>query len=235
MAEVHAYLTQCLPPETAFVAFRFHAPKRFSASATHASSTAVSRACSFRTSSRSANRSRSVAGILRLFFEGQRSCSHRLPLGRRTYSLGEKSTRFNQSLQRQDSLPFILVMTPPDSSFVEHFQLLACCRCSPPPRTDRPPHYLGGAHRRDPPYSSDWCAPSTLCRAGSLLEFLRLRSMIAVFSQFQLSFFILLVGPRSSGALGSSGPALGAINVCKNPFLFLKSILSQAADLCRAH
>lgn len=54
--------------DTVFVPFRFHAAKRFSASATHASSTAVRGSPVISTSKRSANRSRSVAGRVRACF-----------------------------------------------------------------------------------------------------------------------------------------------------------------------
>src|SRR6185503_10901705 len=95
-----------LPAETVFVAFRFHAPKRFSASAIHASSTAVSGSCFICTSSRSANRSRSVAGNFCACFSraSARAVIAFLSVGEPTTSV-ENSTRFNQSLQRQDGLP----------------------------------------------------------------------------------------------------------------------------------
>jgi len=83
-------------------------------------------------------------------------------------------------------------------------------RCSPPPRTARPPHHLSGAHRRDPPYSSDraplpglveW-KPSGIPSAAI--------SRSQCFSQFQLSFsakprWVPVLPVRSRGSM----PALG--------------------------
>lgn len=54
--------------DTVFAPFRFHAAKRFSASVTHASSTAVRGSPVISMSKRSANRSRSVAGRVRACF-----------------------------------------------------------------------------------------------------------------------------------------------------------------------
>lgn len=62
MTKFLADLTRAARAKTAFFAFRFHAAKRFSASVTHASSTAVSGSRFICTNNHSATRSRLVAG-----------------------------------------------------------------------------------------------------------------------------------------------------------------------------
>jgi hypothetical protein len=90
--------------ETVFVPLRFQAANRFSASATQASSTAVSGSSCISTSNRSANRSRSVAGSLRACFSRANARVVICTLRSKT-TLGNGScTRFHTNTQRHGRL-----------------------------------------------------------------------------------------------------------------------------------
>ena len=127
--------------------------------------------------SRWANRSRPVAGNFFACFSRANARAVIAFLSQENLrTVVDNSIRFNQLLQRQDSSSGLsMVMMPRDSSFGEHFQLLACCRCSSPPR--RSGRLTISAARTDVILLIRRIVlPFRTWPSGSLLEFLQLRS-----------------------------------------------------------